>query len=490
VENSYQKFARDVFIIGIANGLVALSGIIFMPLITKTLGAYDYGIWAQVQVTISLVLGFVGLGLPYALTRFLPARTDRGEIGDEFYSVFGLVFLATLVVSIIFIAAADLIAAALFDGATVVVRITGLIILVWSLDHVFLSLFRAFRQMKRYALFTIAAQYGQVGLIAYLVLTGRGIVSMVLAVLAVKTAILMVLFLVATSQVGLRRPGFSRMREYLSFGIPTIPGNISTWVIASSDRYVIAYFLGAASVGVYSAGYAIGQIPFLITGVLAFVLPPALSRLYDEGRMDEVKTHLTYSLKYLMAVTIPFVFGAWVLAEPVLTLFSTAEIASEGYLVLTLVALGTLLHAASVPISRILFLVRKTKTLAAMWIACALVNLGLNILVVPHWGILGAAYTTAFAYGLRLGLTTYFCFREFRFPVDWRFIIKSLIASGVMSLVIWQISPEGALATVLTVVAGVVTYVAALVLLKGFTKQEFRFFRELFRKGVTRSHHH
>ena len=80
MESSYQKFAKDVFIIGIANALVALSGIIFMPLITKTLGAYDYGIWAQVQVTISLVMSFVGLGLPFAVTRFLPAKTNRGEI--------------------------------------------------------------------------------------------------------------------------------------------------------------------------------------------------------------------------------------------------------------------------------------------------------------------------------------------------------------------------------------------------------------------------
>ena len=483
MENSYQKFARDVLIIGIANALVALSSIILLPLITKTLGAHDYGIWAQVHVTMNLVVGFVGLGLPYAMTRFLPAKTNREEIQEEFYSVLWLVFLVTLVVSIVLIAAADFIAGAFFGGATGIVRITGLIILVSSLQTVFLSLFRALRQMKRYALFIIANTYVQIGLIAYLVSNGYGILSVVLVVLAITTIILLVLLFSIKSQIGIKRPHFHRIREYLSFGLPTIPASISAWVVASSDRYVISYFLGATSVGIYSAGYGIGSIILMAGGVLGFVLPPTLSKLYDEGKMEEVKTHLSYSLKYLLAVTIPFVFGAVILAEPVLRMFTTPEIASQGYFVVPLVALSTLFTTAYVPIAHIIILVKKTRIAATIWIVCALVNLGLNILVVPRWGILGAAITTLIAYGLALGLTTYYSFKEFRFPIDRRFIIKSLIASGAMSAALWAIAPEGTLATILTVLAGTAIYGAILLLLKGFSKEEFRFFRGLFQRG-------
>jgi O-antigen/teichoic acid export membrane protein len=482
LENPYKKFARDVFIIGIANALLALSGIIFMPLITKILGAYDYGIWTQVQVTISMVIGFVSLGLPYALTRFLPAKADRGEIQEEFYSSFCLIFIVTLVVSIIIIAAAQFIAGALFDGATTVVQITGLIILVQSLDQVFLTLFRAFRQMKRYAIFTVANTYVQVGLIAYLVLNGHGILSIVLAFLAIKAVMFFILFYLIKSQIGIKRPRFSKIREYLSFGLPTIPGNIAAWVVSSSDRYVIGYFLGATSIGIYSAGYTLGSLIMMPAGILAFVLPPTLSKLYDEGRMTEVKTHLSYSLKYLLAVAIPFVFGAFVLAQPVLRLFTTAEIATHGYFVVPLVALGTLFFAGSVPISLILTLAKKTKITGAIWIICGLVNLGLNILVVPRWGIVGATVTTLIAYGLRLGLSAYYSFKEFKFPIDWRFIMKSLIASGAMATAIWVIAPEGTSATILTVIAGTGIYGAIIYLLKGFNKGEFKFFRELFQR--------
>lgn len=65
MESSYQKFAKNVLVIGVTQVLVVLSGIILLPLITKTLGAHDYGIWAQVQVTLTLVVSFARLGLFY-----------------------------------------------------------------------------------------------------------------------------------------------------------------------------------------------------------------------------------------------------------------------------------------------------------------------------------------------------------------------------------------------------------------------------------------
>ncbi len=480
--DSYQKFAKDVLVIGVTHILIALSGIILLPLLTKTLGAHDYGVWAQVQVTISLVLGFVVLGLPIAMTRFLAAKTNKDEIQEEFYSVFVLVLGTTLIVSFGLIVFAAPIAEAFFEGATEVFRITALIILVWSLDIVFLGLFRTFRQMKKYSIFITADIYGQIGLIAYLVLNGYGILSIVLAVLATRVVIFFILFFLIKRQIGIRSPRFSRTREYLSFGLPTIPGNIAAWVVTSSDRYVIGYFLGAASVGVYSAGYVLASIPFRAAAILGFVLPPTLAKLYDEGRMNEVKIHLRYSLKYFLALAIPFVFGAAILAEPTLRLFSTAEMASRGYLVVPLVALSILFYGTYVVIAQILLIAKKTKIMGLVWIMAAVVNLGLNIIAVPRLGILGAAITTLVAYSLALGIGSYYASKEFKFTIDWQFIIKSLIASAIMSLVVWLMPPQSNIATIITVIVGVAVYGAAIFLLRGFTKEEFKFFKELFQR--------
>ncbi len=481
--SDYQKFAKDVITIGVCQLLVALSGILLLPLITKTLGAHDYGIWSQVQVTIGLVFGFAGLGLPFAMTRFLAAKTSREEIQEEFYSVFSLVFLSTLIVSIILMALADFFAGAFFEGATDIVRITGLIILVHSLNWVYLNFFRTFRQMKKYSIFMIADNYGQIGLIAYLALSGYGLFSVVLAVLAIRVAIFFFLFFFINSQIRIRSPRFSRIREYLAFSLPTIPGLISAWFVGSSDRYVIGYFLGAASIGVYSAGYTLGSAAFIMVRIFSFVLPPTLSRLYDEGRIDEVKTHLSYSLKFLLLIIIPFIFGAVVLSKQVLLLFSTPQVVTQGYYVVPLVALAILLLCFCEPFGAVLTLVKKTKISGIAYTLAALVNLGLNILLVPIWGILAAAITTIIAYSLLLGINVYYSRKEFSFDMNWRFIAKSLIASLAMSLVIWWLGPEGSVATVVTVVIGVVVYGVILFLLRGFSRGEFRFFRGLFQSS-------
>lgn len=483
MESSYLKFARDTLVIGGTRLLIALSGIILLPLLTKTLGAHDYGIWAQVSVTIGLAWALVNLGLPIAMVRFLAAKTNKEEIQEEFYSVFSIVSLFTLIVSSVVIAFAGSVAEAFFNGATEIVQITAFIILATSLNNLCLQLFRTFRQMRRYAIFQIAETYGQIGVIAYLVVNGYGVFSVVLALLAVKAIISLILFCLVKSQIGIKRPHFSKTREYLSFGLPTIPQFLSSWVVTSSDRYVIGYFLGATAVGIYSAGYQLGSLTLMVSGVLGFVLPPALSKLYEEGRMDEVKTHLSYSLKYFLALGIPFVFGATLFSREVLTMFSTAGIASQGWFILPLIALSTLFAGIYTVIGHIIFLVKKTKIIGVTWLISASVNLGLNILVVPRIGILGAAITTMLAYLLAMAITIYYSFKEFTFDIGWGFILKSLIASVVMSLAIWWIDPTGTLGVVVTIVGGVAIYAIVLFLLKGFKREEIKFFRGLFRRG-------
>jgi O-antigen/teichoic acid export membrane protein len=480
---TYQKFTRDILTIGGARIVVALSGVIMLPLITKYLGAYDYGIWSQFSVTLGLLWTLSNLGLPFAMTRFLAAVVDREQIREQFYSVLAMVFIISAGISALMVAFPGPFARAFFDGATQVITIIGAVVLLSSLREVYLAFFRTFRHMKTYSVFLVVDNYVQLGVIAYLVARGHGITAMLLTVLVTRAVTLLVLFFMVKARIGIKRPRFSRIKEYLRFGVPVVPGSLSSWVVGSSDRYVIAYFMGVGAVGIYSAAYALGSLIIMAAGVFTFVLPPTLSKLFDEGRLDEVKTHLSYSLKYLLALAIPFVFGAGILSIPVLRMFSTAEIASQGYSVMPLIALSTLAYIAYTPLVQPLILVKKTKIVGVIWIVSALANLGLNILLVPRLGILGAALPTLIAYGLALGLTGYYSRKEFTFAVDWRFIAKSLLASAVMSLVIWRMAPQGTRDTILTAVAGCGAYAAALLLLRGITRKEIDFFRGLFQKS-------
>ncbi|MGB2632169.1 MAG: hypothetical protein WBC48_04625, partial [Minisyncoccales bacterium] len=61
---SYRKFTKDMAIIALVQLFYALEGIIILPIITKLMGAENYGAWTQLQVTITLAIPLITLGLP------------------------------------------------------------------------------------------------------------------------------------------------------------------------------------------------------------------------------------------------------------------------------------------------------------------------------------------------------------------------------------------------------------------------------------------
>ena len=179
MQSSYQKTARDTIITGLATLITFIVGLIELPLLTKGLGAHDYGIWAQVNVTIGFVLPLTGLGLVGAMVRFLAVEKNREGIQEGFYSVLSVTMGVNLIAALIAIIFAHPLAMKFFDGAVQIVRITGILILLTPISGLYLQLIRTFRQIRKRTIFIIAQSCGQLGLIAYLILNKHGILSIV-----------------------------------------------------------------------------------------------------------------------------------------------------------------------------------------------------------------------------------------------------------------------------------------------------------------------
>jgi len=87
---SYQKFARDVGFIGTVQVLTSLGSFFLLPIITKTLGTYDYGLWAQINITVSLISPLALMGLSMGFVRFLSSETETKIIKEAVYPFFFL----------------------------------------------------------------------------------------------------------------------------------------------------------------------------------------------------------------------------------------------------------------------------------------------------------------------------------------------------------------------------------------------------------------
>jgi O-antigen/teichoic acid export membrane protein len=477
---SYQIFARQIGLVAVAQLMVSLEGLIILPILTKTLGASAYGIWALILATVSFLQPFILLGLDSSILRFLSSKDKKEIVQGVITVLFVVVVLGLIVSSIIFFSSDFLFKTFLKDESVFsIIKLAIPLVILTPLNTIVLGSFRVFGLIKRFSAIVLFKTFFELGLISFFVLSGYGLQGAILALLITTVISLFIMLIIIISYAGISTPKFSILPPYIAFGFPLIPILLSQFVMAVSDRYVIGFFLGSEQVGIYSAAYAIGSIPLMFSTYILYVLQPTAYRLYDTGRIDEVKVYLSYSWKYFLMLSIPAVFGLSVLATPLLVNITTVKFVFEGMFIIPLVALSMVFLGMQQIFGLVLLLDKRRKIFVIVFAFASIMNLGLNIIFVPYWGIIAAAVTTLFAYIVAASMIFYKSRRFLKFDIRLVFVIKCILASIVMTSIIFILSPTSVFMMVVSIGIGVVIYFSLLFLLKGFEKNELKAISEV-----------
>ncbi len=475
---SYLRFAKHTFLIGALNVLGIIQGLALLPIITKILGAEDYGVWTQLRVTISLLVSLAFLGLCASLRRFIPGEKDGEKIQEGTYSSLVFVLGVSLVMAVFMIIFSESVAAFLQFSETLV-KLLSLTIIFESLGTVLLTVMLSKREVEKYFWFAVLKMVGETGLIIGAIFLGYGLYGVVFASLLIRIVIFLISLVYTVGKIGVKIPNFSLIKDYLSFGLPTIADGISYWVVTSVDRYIIGLFLGMLFVGYYAPAYSLGMLLVFFIVPIMSVLPVVLPKFFDENNFDEVKRYLSYSLKYFLLIMVPAAIGLSILSRELLVVLSTEEIAANAHLVVPLIAASIFVYGIICFFGQILILFKKTKLIAIIWMIAAFLNFGLNIIFTPRFGIMAAAIITLTSYLCAFVLLKHFANKELKFKIDWNFKIKIGIASISMAIFLWWVNPRGLMNIMLAIVWGVVIYGVLILLLRGVGKKEIGFLRGL-----------
>ena len=478
--DSYKLFVKRISLLGITNLLVALNTIILIPILTKNFSASDYGIYVQMITTFFLITSIANLGLPYTMVRFLSAENDKEKIKDGFYSMATLVLIISFFISMLLLIFSKGIAISLFNGNVGVVKLISIIVFFGTLNSLLIDFFVTFGQMKRYSILLLFQTYFSILIISYFTLSGQGILMVVFGFLITQVLLFLIMILVIVKEIGFKIPKFINIKEYLHFAIPIIPNNLSTWIVESSDRFVIVIVLGTAFVAFYAPGYTIGMVILLFFTPLSVLLSSILPKYYENGEMNEVMIFINYSLKYFLLVAIPSFFILSLLSKQILMIITTPEIAMNGYLVTPFIALSALLFGAYGIIMNLVILEKKTKIIGSIWTIAALISL-LNIIFVPIFGILAAAAVTLLSYFIAFTISMNYSMRLFKFHFDYSFILKSIFASILISILIILDKPEGAINVLLIIIISIAFYLLLILLMKGINRKEIEFLKSIIK---------
>jgi len=473
--NKYTIFARRIGLVGATQTITSLRGIITLPILTKTLGASGYGILAQILITIGLLMPFINLGLGASLVRFLPSKTKK-EMAQGIFTALFAIFISGLIFSTLLFFSSAFLADFLIKDTTAVliIQIASIFIIIQALETVASNSFRIFGQIKRYSIVMLSKTFLEVCLIAAFVLSGYGVIGVIFALTISEIAFLIIILINIVSYAGFASPNLSLLRPYLAFALPMIPLGIFETIVASSDRYVIGIFKGASSVGVYSAAYSLGVIACMVGPFIIFILGPTIANLYDKMEMRSVKGHLALSLRYYLMISIPSAFGLSILAKPLLTNLTTEEFVLMGIYIVPIVASGIIFYGLYGLFAEVLKLSKQTKIITIAIGIAGIVNLVLNFIVIQYWGVIGAAFTTLIAYVVATAILFYKSRQCVKFDINPKFIVKSILSSGVMVLVIWALKPTSTWNIILAITIGIIVYFFVLFILKGFEKQEIK----------------
>lgn len=480
-ENVYKNVITKIGLTGLTNVIIGLSAIILLPVLTKNLSISEYGIWIQISVTTSLLSSIIVLGLHGSLVRFMATYTNKKDIQEGFYSIFLIVFIIGLIVSVTFYLLSTQIASILFDNNVLITRMIPLIMLMTALNAINVNFFRAFNQIRAYNIFLLTNTILQVIIVYYFVVFGYGIWGATLGLIISQIMYFFIMFIPIFQKIQFKLPRFTKIKEYLSFSIPLVPTDLYSWAVKLSDRYIIGILLGIAFVGYYSPSYTLSNIILMISTPITIILFPTLSKHFDDGNLEIVENILSYSLKYFLACAIPAAVGLSILSKQILLLLTTPDIASAGYIITPFVTTSAILFGAYGIIVQIIYFKNKTKLLLLIWSLAGILNIGLNILFLPHMGLIGAGISTLIAYLIAFISTLYYSFKYFSFEIELVFIIKSIISSILMSSFILLLNPSGFLNILIVIFSSALLYLIVLYLLKGFKTEEIIFLKGLLK---------
>lgn len=472
------SFSKHVGIMGITQGLIQARTLFLLPLLTKVLGAFYYGLWTQVMVTTEFFLPIISLSLHGALIRFLASKKSKSDIQEGFYSLTSIVIGISVLVCIGITIFATPIANRFFGNNVLVVHLLTIIVFVQSVNIMLLSYLRTFKKIGTYCFFLLFDSYGALLLIFIGLSMHLGIIWAIWSVIVIRVFIFVILTLYIFSQIGFTIPKFLNIKEYFSFSLPSVPSNISGWFVQLSDRYVIAYFIGLSAVGYYSPAYTLGGMLMLFIDPFAIVLTPYVSDAYDNQRIDEVKLFLGRTIKFIIISAFPLMVCISILSKPLLTLLSTSEIASHAYSITPFIAASLFLYGFVVVASEVLSLVKKTKIIAITWIISGILNVLLNILLVPKIGIFAAAITTFVSYLFVVLILWNISKRYILITISWQTLIKCLLISMPFFLIL-LFQPNSLIFISLVVFCSALYYFLMLRLFNIISKEEMFFLRSL-----------
>jgi len=217
------------------------------------------------------------------------------------------------------------------------------------------------------------------------------------------------------------------VRDSLSFSLPLVPHLVMASGLVVADRFILEHYRNLSEVGIYSLAYTFGMVMYLVTQSLSQAWLPMFFELAADGEKSrEVLGRICSGLAIFLAA----LACLGILLSPIFVHVALDYRYHPAARIVPLVIMGYLFHALFSLFDLSILQAKRTASVFTISLLAFTVNLVLNFTMIPRWGMYGAAWATAIAYGVEAIGAFALAQRFFALPYRLPEILAGIVVAG------------------------------------------------------------
>lgn len=443
LRSDIRRLASGSLLYGLGGALVGALAFILLPLYSRVLTPAEYGTVAVMAAVTAVLSLTMPLGLHGAVTRLYFETADVEERRQRV----GAIWLAMVGIALFLGALAQVFGAAAFGLLLPAVPFYPYgVLAVWTaVASVFaripLGLLQIEERAREYVALTIGMALLTTLLTVILVVTLRlGAAGYLAGALAAGIVMAPVYVLLTTRRANVRwRPDI--VRSALLYGTPLVPHGLAGWTLELSDRAILQRFVSLASLGIYSLAYQFGVLMNVVGTALNNAWIPFVFKRLNEDRSD-AGASLSRLATYFAAAIAWAGLGVAMLAGDAIAVLTPVAF-HDAIPLAPWIVFGCALQALYYVPGNLVLARGRTSRLAIVTFSAAVMNVTLNLALVPRYGVAAAAWATFASYLLMLGLAWRAGQRAFALHYEYARLAWIGLFAGLLFVVGRAISGDG-----------------------------------------------
>lgn len=227
------------------------------------------------------------------------------------------------------------------------------------------------------------------------------------------------------------------LKNLLRFSVPIMGGDVILNSLPKISTFIIAIFLSNQMVGVYNIVLRISMVSVLIIMSFNSMFAPIISELYTKGDIEQLQTLFKKVTTSISLLSAPILGICVIFPSFILHLFGEEFISGEAPLVV--LSIGQLINIATGPVMYILIMIGRSKEYILITLYALLASIILGVVLVSHFGLLGASITDAFIGGIMNVTMLFIVYKKLKihpYNRNFFYVIFALLIAGIAALVI------------------------------------------------------